>query len=262
MCLHVQELVLEIAEWLSEDTQALYNLCLVNHTCFFLAARLLWRNPFGVGKISSRLHLKILRQVLLFANNEDRQNVDQILKQWSTRTSELPVRSGPPALPYLNFIRTLDVEGLNILIYHWLNTLNPQKDYRRETTRHGFDLSLVLCKLVVSHSSQIDCVNFTLKCKYDDVNLFTLPNANMSFRHLKRITCSGNYSKRLLLASANKLLLNLEHIKVSLANNDDEELAKLVQRQRKLKSLEITGCNKSGTCNIIRALELSSSLIS
>ena len=96
MCLHVQELALEIAEWLSEDTQALYNLCLVNHTCFFLAARLLWRNPFGVGKISSRLHLKILRQVLLFAN-EERQNVDQILKQWSRRTSELPVRSGPPA---------------------------------------------------------------------------------------------------------------------------------------------------------------------
>ena len=91
------------------------------------------------------------------------------------------------------------------------------------------------------------------------MNLFALPNANMSFRHLKRITCSGNYSKRLLLASANKLLLNLEHIKVF---NDEEELAKLVQRQRKLKSLEITGCNKSGTCNIIRALELRSSLIS
>jgi len=68
----VYDLVHEIAEWLSEDTQALYNLC----TCFFLTARLLWRNPFGIGELSSKLHLKILRPVLLFANNEGRQNVN------------------------------------------------------------------------------------------------------------------------------------------------------------------------------------------
>src|SRR5207253_5628853 len=122
MCLQIYELVREIAAWLSDDTPTLYSLCLVNRTCFFSAACLLWQNPFGVGKVSSKSHLKVIRKSLMFANYEDRRNVNQILKQWST--SELSFPSRPPTLPYLSFVRTLDIEGLNILIYHWLNTLN------------------------------------------------------------------------------------------------------------------------------------------
>ena len=94
MCLHVYELLQEIAECLSEDTQALYSLCLVNRICFFSTARLLWRNPFEVGKLSFRSHLKKLEQVLLFANDEERQSANQILKHWSA--SELSVRQCYP----------------------------------------------------------------------------------------------------------------------------------------------------------------------
>ncbi|CAG8511239.1 9442_t:CDS:1, partial [Paraglomus occultum] len=46
------------------------------------------------------------------------------------------------------------------------------------------------------------------------------------FRRLKQITLHGKYVKRELLASASKLLSNLEDIKISLASNDEEELAK------------------------------------
>src|SRR5436305_8028540 len=145
MCFQIYELTQEIAEWLSDDTQSLYSLCLVNRACFFSAARLLWRTPFCVGKVSSKSHLKVIRESLLFANCEERRKVNQILKQWST--SELSFRGRPPMLPYLSFVRTLDVEDLNILTYHWLNTLNPKKDYRkdiREIMKNGLDLSLIL----------------------------------------------------------------------------------------------------------------------
>ena len=68
MCLQIYELAQEIAEWLSDDTQSLYSLCLVNRACFFSAARLLWKTPFCVGKVSSKSHLKVIRESLLFAN--------------------------------------------------------------------------------------------------------------------------------------------------------------------------------------------------
>ncbi|CAG8483826.1 8422_t:CDS:2 [Ambispora leptoticha] len=252
-----------------EEENSLYSSLFVNHEWLSVAAKILWRDPFGaclspfddedqIEKFQ-RNSTDFINSLVSFLPN----TVKNTIKELKFPES----KNEKPLVDYLSFIQTLDYYQLYNYVGMWLNETQALSVGTRNATlkqkKQGpqFLLTQELCRLIIAKSDGIKKLSLhtTIRGPFGFVSPpvipFTeFPGAPISFKELEHLICIVESEFSNIYKGLSYISQNIKGFEIVEYKQDNQEFANLINAQRDIQTFDYIGGNVQTTPRIAQAL--------